>query len=174
MAKKAEFRNDSGGFLGVIVIEPGGKTKGISVRPGDSVWLSEEDQIATANAPRSDDNNPFINGQLKLVTAATAIANRRPIGDTEQPQPNEAAQRAKAEEAQRRRKAAATKKQEAEAERVEEGRKQAQQGTRPPAPPVRQTPDQTGAAPQPQGTAAQGSRAEGEEVGTPEAATAAS
>lgn len=170
--QKAEFRNESGGFLGVIVIEPGGKERGISVRPGDSIWLSEEDQIATANAPRSDDNNPFINGQLKLVTAATAIANRRPIGDTTQPQPNEEAQRSKAVQAQEKKKAAAASKQQAEAERTAEGRKQAEQGHRPA--PKRQAADQTGAAPQPQGTAAQGSRAEDEEVGTPEAAAAAS
>jgi hypothetical protein len=48
-----EFRNDSGGFIGVITINARGDRVGIAVPPGESVWLSEEEQIETANAPRS-------------------------------------------------------------------------------------------------------------------------
>lgn len=158
---RSEFRNESAGFIGVVVMEEG-KPRGISVEPGDSVFLTEEEQIATANAPRDDKDNPFVNGALKLLTPATEIANRRPIGDTLAPQVPQSerqqeeaqAEREKTEEAQRQQV-------EAEARRKAAAQKQAQQ----PATPV----EETGAAISPGGAPTHGKRAASEEVATPEA-----
>lgn len=83
---KSEFQNVSGGNLGVLVEGHDGRMRGINVRPGDHVWLTEDEQIATANAPRRDEDNSFTNGSLKLITPAKKIANRRRIGWTEEEQ----------------------------------------------------------------------------------------
>lgn len=79
---KDEFRNETQGFVGVITID-NGKERGVAVRPESTIWLSEQEQILTANAPRRDEDNPFINGQLKLVTKAQDVKNRRPLGNEE-------------------------------------------------------------------------------------------
>lgn len=161
---RSEFTNESGGFVGVVFIEDG-KRRGGSVRPGDSVWLSEEEQIATANAPRRDADNPFTNGFLQLKTAATEIANRRPIGDSggvAQPAQTEQ-QAAEAEAAKQRTRQAADAQRQAEAEaQAARAQRQAEQGVRP-------VPEETGAAVEPQGGPSEGRRAAGEEVGTPKA-----
>lgn len=123
------FRNDSGGWQGVVTLEPGGTHKAISIPPGHEVWLTEEEQVLTANAPRGAENNPLVNGALTLVSEAAEIKNRRPL--------------------------------------------------RPDAPVAAETPpetppeEETGAPPQTPGEPAEGQRAPGEEVGTPEAAAAA-
>ncbi len=164
--QKTEYRNDSGGIIGVITIEPGGERKPIPVSPGATVWLSEEEEIATANAPVRDEDNPFINGQLVKVTDAADIKNRRPLGSNAD-SPESAEQKRQAEEKAAAVKAANDRQAEEEAARLKEAQKQAA-APQPQAQP-RQTPDETAAPPQAQGTAAQGSRAPGEEVGTPEA-----
>lgn len=58
--EKQQFKNNSGGHIGVVVIGPDGHERGASVRPDDTVWLSEPEQILTANAPRRAEDNPFI------------------------------------------------------------------------------------------------------------------
>lgn len=165
--QKTEYRNDSAGIIGVVTIEPGGERKPIPVSPGATVWLSEEEEIATANAPVRDEDNPFINGQLVKVTDAADIKNRRPIGSNAS-SPESAEQKQKAEEQAAKVKADNERQAQEEAARL----KQAQQQATAPQPqqPPRQTRDETAAPAQPQGGAAQGSRAAGEEVGTPEAA----
>lgn len=88
---KSEFKNNRNHFIGVV--QKFGKhqeMKGVAVAPGDNVWLDEDEQIETANAPRYDEDNPFTNGDLTLVTPATMVSNRRPLGDTQLPQPAEA------------------------------------------------------------------------------------
>jgi hypothetical protein len=164
---KTEFRNDSGGIVGVVTIEPGGKTVSIPVKPGASVWLSEDEQIATANAPVNDEDNPFINGQLTKVTEAADIKNRRPIGSNAD-SPEAAEQKRKAQEAAAALKAANEEQQKTEAARLKQGQEQATTQQPAQAPP-RQRGEETAAPPQPQGSQAAGSRAAGEEVGTPEA-----
>lgn len=164
--QKTEFRNDSPGIIGVVTLEPGGKEVAIPVKPGASIWLSEDEQIATANAPQRDEDNPFVNGQLIKVTDAADIKNRRPIGDNAE-SPEAAEQKRAAEEKAAELKAQNDAQAAEEAARLKQGQEQATQGAK--APPPRQTPEETGAAPQPQGASAQGSRAAGEEVGTPEA-----
>jgi hypothetical protein len=73
------FRNDSGGWQGVVTIEPGGTHKAISVAPGHEVWLTEDEQVLTANAPRTEGDNPLTNGSLTCVTEAAEVKNRRPL-----------------------------------------------------------------------------------------------
>lgn len=173
--EKTEFRNATSGTIGVVTIEPGGKQQALPLVAGATVWLSEEEQMATANAPRHDADNPFINGTLEKVSLPQGVKNRRPIGISQETQA-EKDQREKAEAEAKvvneRRAAAAAAQRKEEAERKKEGEKAAQRGGARPQPPQRQTAEETGAPPQPQGKAAEGSRAAGEEVATPEAATA--
>lgn len=85
--EKTEYRNATAGIIGVVTIE-NGKERGIAVKSGETIWLSEDERIATANAPRKEEDNPLANGSLVLETPASEIKNRRPIGaDThEEPQ----------------------------------------------------------------------------------------
>lgn len=62
--EKQQFKNQSGGHLGVTVITARGDDKGISVEPDGTVWLSEAEQRLTANAPRRPEDNPFIEQTL--------------------------------------------------------------------------------------------------------------
>jgi hypothetical protein len=174
--EKAEFKNTSPGVCGVTILEPGGKPKGIAVKSGDTIWLTEEEQILTANAPRKAEDNPFVNGTLTLATEPKDIANRRPIGHTERQQPEmsvedqAAADKARAEQDQAK----------AEHERKEaEQAKAREEAAQDPAnqPPAR-LPHQgsstdlgaeTGLQAEPVGDAPEGERAQAEEVGTPEA-----
>jgi hypothetical protein len=81
---RSEWKNISQGIVGVVVHDDRGQRGGIGVKPGDTVWLTEAERIATANAPRLPQNNPFANGTLVLVTRASEIKNRRPFGDDAQ------------------------------------------------------------------------------------------
>jgi hypothetical protein len=103
LTQKDEFKNTSAGWIGVTLIDGRGDHKGFPVAPGDSVWLSEEEQIATANAPRADTDNPFLPREhtvfdetggevgkeshptLELVTAGADVRNRRPFGAVANP-----------------------------------------------------------------------------------------
>lgn len=58
--EKQRFVNQSGGWIGAVNISVKGEELGVAVAPGDSVWLSEAEQILTANAPRKAEDNPFI------------------------------------------------------------------------------------------------------------------
>lgn len=58
--EKTQFINNTGGWLGVVVIDPKGADRGVNVEPGGTVWLSEAEQRLTANAPRRPEDNPFI------------------------------------------------------------------------------------------------------------------
>jgi hypothetical protein len=80
ITEKDEFVNVSDGWVGVTTLRPNGDQRGIAVEPGGSTFLTEEEQILTANAPRDDKDNPFANGMLKLRRKAVEIRNRRPFG----------------------------------------------------------------------------------------------
>lgn len=58
--EKQQFQNNTGGWVGVVIIGPKGDDRGASVEPDGTVWLSEAEQRLTANAPRSAKDNPFI------------------------------------------------------------------------------------------------------------------
>lgn len=112
---KDKFLNRGEGYVGVVTLAGNGERQPIAVAPGDEVWLSEEEQALTANAPRDPADNVLGNGTLELVTEGVDIKHARPLRPT----------------------------------------------------PVEETETETGAAPEPAGDAAEGSRPAGEEVGTP-------
>lgn len=58
--QKQQFRNNLDGWVGAVVIGPKGDDRGIPVEPLGTVWLSEPEQILTANASRSPADNPFV------------------------------------------------------------------------------------------------------------------
>lgn len=58
--QKTQFHNNTGGHLGVVIIDPKGADRGVNVEPDGHVWLSEAEQRLTANAPRRAEDNPFI------------------------------------------------------------------------------------------------------------------
>lgn len=87
-SEKSEFENVSGGWIGVQVHDDARRAgfKGIGLKPEGRIWLDEEEQVATANRPRKAEDNPFINGHLKLTASKQEMQNRRPIGDSLEPQ----------------------------------------------------------------------------------------
>lgn len=191
---KSEFRNTRDFHIGVVLKREDGRTmKGMALEPGGRVWMDEEEQMATANAPRKESDNPFTNGDLELVQSATAKANRRPIGDTlhpdvqetggqvaednpeppsgpaePAPEPQAAGAKSDGEAAPATEGAAeepqAAGKREPTKEEAEANARAAAARRRPPAP---GDPSHTGSPPPATGKAAQGSRAPAEEVATP-------
>lgn len=90
LESKDEFVNTTDGWLGAVQLDHQGKALGVSVEPGGSVFLTEQEQVLTANAPRSDEDNPFANGALKLTRRAIEVRNRRPYGgQLEEPEESE-------------------------------------------------------------------------------------
>lgn len=90
MAQRDEFRNVGKGWCHVITIDRRGEQRGIAVAQGDRILLTEEEQIATANAPRDPDNNPFIHGGdnglvLERVRTDVSRTNHRPLGPEDAP-----------------------------------------------------------------------------------------
>lgn len=157
------YRNASEGVCGVVVID-NNEPKGIAVQPGHTIPLSEEERIATANAPRLPEDNPFTNGTLVLDTPAEEIKNRRPI-DSPHAEPEVAPEKKSEPESEDREPTQEPtpeeQKAKAEAARQAEAKAQAEM----PGKPV----DETGAPKQPQGLPHQGRRAPQEEVATPDA-----
>jgi hypothetical protein len=86
ITSKDEFVNTSDGWVGAVQIDHTGKANGVSVPPGGSVFLTEEEQILTANAPSRDEDNPFVLGWLRLQTRAVHMRNRRPFGELDESQ----------------------------------------------------------------------------------------
>lgn len=150
---RSEFENVSPGVVGVVVVDDEGKRQGIAVKPNETVWLSEDEEIATANAPRRDEDNPFAKGWLVLKTPAAEIKSRRPIGST-----TEGIAPAR------------------ESVPVPEPAAPEVEGNEPVDPPREERPPQeeVGAPPLPEGDPEHGVRAPHEEVGVPEAVAKAS
>lgn len=85
------FRNNTGGWLGVVQIGPTGAADGHAVEPGGTVWLSERECRLTAHAPRLAQDNPFLaqkfesrnteTGDVKVVeiTPLTIVEDERAI-----------------------------------------------------------------------------------------------
>ena len=140
-----EFRNTTDGWIGVVqFVGPHREPKGTAVEPHGTVWLNEEEQILTANAPKNDEDNPFVERTVKgeadepdqtlppvleLVTKGVEIRSRRPYGAQSVPVVK------------------------ARDEVVDEPKVE----------------EETGGAPAPEGEPVEGTRAPGEEVGTPAA-----
>lgn len=84
MEPKSKFRNTSGGVAGAIQLDHQNQAKGIPVYPNEEVWLTEQEQVLTANAPRNPEDNPFENGTFTLEVKAQDVAHSRPIGDLQE------------------------------------------------------------------------------------------
>ena len=69
--EKQQFVNNTGGYIGAVIITARGEDRGIAVEPGGTVWLSEAEQGLTANAPRSAKDNPFIPQMLQRTNPET-------------------------------------------------------------------------------------------------------
>lgn len=80
MEPRQQFRNTTPNVLGVNIFEPGtGKPTAIALMPDETVWMSEDEQRMTAQAPRDHRANPFVTGALVAVT------DERPIGKNARP-----------------------------------------------------------------------------------------
>lgn len=56
-----EFRNTTQGWLTVVKLNPrSGDREPYAIPAGDTVWLTEDEQQVTANAPRQAKDNPFL------------------------------------------------------------------------------------------------------------------
>jgi hypothetical protein len=98
-----EFVNTTAGWVGAVKIGPHGEQRGMAIGPHGNVWLSEDEQILTANAPRDDADNPFLERTLppeepgglstklppllQLRTRGVEIKSRRPFGADAQEAP---------------------------------------------------------------------------------------
>lgn len=71
-----EFRNRTDGFVGAVKIRKSGEEFGVSVAPGESVFLTADEEKATANAPRRPEDNPFYGPDPKLEL----VPDSRPLG----------------------------------------------------------------------------------------------
>lgn len=58
--EKQQFKNQTDGWIGVVVLGARGEERGAAVEPQGTVWLSEIEMKLTANAPRSPADNPFV------------------------------------------------------------------------------------------------------------------
>lgn len=168
LTTKDEFKNESGGKLGVVLINPtDGKSYATHVEPDDTVWMSQDEQILTANAPKKPENNPFVNGSLVLKTEAKEVGNRRPIGRPGVPSEESVSETPPAPPEP----PLATPEQEAE-KAAQEAANEAKVADQP-TPPEEETadvapaPTETAAAPTPTAPPIEGQRAAGEEAGTP-------
>lgn len=86
---KSEFQNVSDGTYGYVYIDDDGKRQGGGCPPNGTFWLTRREQILTANAHKSAEDNPFTNGTFKLITKGGDESQRRPIGDDQEVQPAE-------------------------------------------------------------------------------------
>jgi hypothetical protein len=57
--EKKEYQNNTSGWIGVAVLDHDGKPQGVNVEPGGTIWLSEQEAILTARAPKRAEHNPF-------------------------------------------------------------------------------------------------------------------
>ncbi len=74
------FENRCGHLYGVAFHDDRGKRVGVSLKPGDEIVLTEDQQREVARAPRDPADNPFVNGTLVLVAEGDGLDDKRPIG----------------------------------------------------------------------------------------------
>jgi hypothetical protein len=77
--EKQQFQNNTDGWIGAVVIGPNGQERGIAVEPGGTVWLSEPDQVLTANAPRRAQDNPFIEQVMERTDPVTGERSEQTV-----------------------------------------------------------------------------------------------
>lgn len=62
--KKRLYRNNTGGFIGVVQIDHKGDEQGVNIDPHGTIWLSDAEAVLTARAPKDPANNPFVEQTL--------------------------------------------------------------------------------------------------------------
>jgi hypothetical protein len=75
--QKRQYRNNTLGWLGVVVLNPKGEETGISVEPQGTVWLSDAEAVLTARAPRLAKDNPFEEQVFFEADGAGGMKERR-------------------------------------------------------------------------------------------------
>lgn len=89
-AAKAQYRNKTDRNVGAVRIDKDGDEKGVAVRPGETVWLTEDERRSTARAPHDPNDNPFVNGTFEKITDERVIdTDERPI-EAPEAEPQEA------------------------------------------------------------------------------------
>jgi hypothetical protein len=56
---KRQYRNNTAGWLGVVILDHKGEEQGVNIEPYGTRWLSDAEAILTARAPRRPEDNPF-------------------------------------------------------------------------------------------------------------------
>lgn len=69
--QKQRFKNQSAGWVGAVNIGPKGDEKGVAIAPGAEVWLSEDEKILTANAPKKAEDSPFMEQTFTRINRTT-------------------------------------------------------------------------------------------------------
>lgn len=59
-AKRTQFVNRSQGWLGAVKVNREGKASGVTVAPGDSIYLTDEEIELTAEAHYRPEDSPFV------------------------------------------------------------------------------------------------------------------
>lgn len=161
---RSEWINDSGGTVGVTLFDDDGKRIGGVVKPGATVWLTEKERIATANAPAKASDNPFANGTFRCVTPSTEMANRREFGAEQAPDGQPIVPQADPTTMVKIAPGVVVPMTAEQKEAFDRDREQKAKPTEV-VPPI---PDEVGAPPLPEGDPERGVRKPGEEVGTPQ------
>lgn len=69
--EQRKFINPTAGWVGANVFGADGKPTAIAVEPGGEVWLTEEEERMTAEAPRLAADNPFVKEWDEVVETDT-------------------------------------------------------------------------------------------------------
>src|SRR5437763_614293 len=79
--EKKCYRNNTAGWLGVVKLDHLGAERGHPVEPYGQVWLSDDEAILTARAPRDPKDNPFVEQTFQFYDEAGKIvsAPMRPL-----------------------------------------------------------------------------------------------
>lgn len=95
---RKQYRNTAGHVIGVVTIDRRGDHDARALEPEEAIWLSEEERVATARAPRKPEDNPFANGDLTAVSDDERVtdATERPtdVDDAPASEPEDAPQEA--------------------------------------------------------------------------------
>lgn len=57
---RREWKNTTRGFQSAVRVNARGEEGGVTVDPGQTVWLNAEEEELTAKAPRDAEKNPFL------------------------------------------------------------------------------------------------------------------
>jgi hypothetical protein len=69
--KKREYRNNTAGWIGVVILDHNGQEQGVNIEPHGTIWLSDAEAILTARAPRNPADNPFEERVFIMQEAST-------------------------------------------------------------------------------------------------------